>query len=145
MTSLWLDRVARAPEDADTFPAPHLRAGAPPFPAPDFEPGAHYDDVVVGAGISGLITALLLARSGRRVAVLEALHVGAVTTGNTTGKVSLLQGAKYREMLKYTSKRVARAYIEGNREGLEWLVRYLDEHSVPYQRRDAYTYAGTPE
>src|SRR4051794_36983192 len=53
MTSLWLDR--QRPEGAGSF-----------------EAGARYDAVVVGAGLTGLVTALLLARSGMQVAVLEA-------------------------------------------------------------------------
>ncbi|WP_210478918.1 FAD-dependent oxidoreductase [Naasia sp. SYSU D00948] len=133
MTSLWLDRAARRTEDGSTYPAS------------DFKPGVSYDTVVVGAGLTGLVTGLLLARAGQHVAIVEAHHVGAVNTGNTTAKLSLLQGTKYSEMLKHTSLRVAKAYVEGNREGFEWLLRYLDDHDVPYQRRDAYTYAGTPD
>ncbi|NGZ99742.1 FAD-dependent oxidoreductase [Nocardioides sp. W3-2-3] len=67
-------------------------------PRPEQRPAAtgraSYDVVVVGAGIAGLLTGLLLARGGRSVAVLEARRVGDGTTGHTTGKVSLLQGTK---------------------------------------------------
>jgi glycine/D-amino acid oxidase-like deaminating enzyme/nitrite reductase/ring-hydroxylating ferredoxin subunit len=126
MTSLWLD--GRRPATTDRF-----------------EVGARYDCVVVGAGLTGLVTALLLARSGMRVAVLEARFVGAVTTGNTTAKLSLLQGTVLSSMREHFSARVVRAYVEGNREGQEWLLRYLTEHRVPFQRRDAYTYAGTAD
>src|SRR5215218_8535467 len=133
MTSLWLDRRDRSADDGATYPAS------------DFEPGAHYDVVVVGAGLTGLVTALLLVRAGQHVAIVEAERVGAITTGNTTAKLSLLQGVKYQQLLKHTSVRVGTAYVEGNREGFEWLRRYLDDHDVPYQRRDAYTYAGTAD
>src|SRR3954465_8343939 len=75
-----------------------------------------YDDLVVGAGLTGLVTGLLLARAGRPVAVVEAREVGAVTTGNTTGKVSLLQGTRLSHILERQSERVARAYVEANRE-----------------------------
>ncbi|HYO86976.1 MAG TPA: FAD-dependent oxidoreductase [Dermatophilaceae bacterium] len=50
------------------------------------------DTVVVGAGITGLTTALLLKRSGQSVLVLEDRHIGAVTTGHSTAKLSLLYG-----------------------------------------------------
>jgi monoamine oxidase len=43
------------------------------------EPSAEV--VVVGAGITGLMTALLLARAGKNVLVLEARSVGAGASG----------------------------------------------------------------
>jgi len=103
--------------------------------------GDAYDDLVVGAGLTGLVTGLLLARAGRSVAVVEARGVGAVTTGNTTGKVSLLQGTRLSHILERQSDRVARAYLEANREGQAWLLRFCEDHGVPFERRDAVTYA----
>ena len=100
-----------------------------------------WDTVVVGAGLTGLTTALLLARAGQDVAVVEARTVGAVTTGNTTGKVSLLQGTRLSRILERQSEQVATAYVEANREGQAWLARFCDDHGVPYQHRTAATYA----
>jgi glycine/D-amino acid oxidase-like deaminating enzyme/nitrite reductase/ring-hydroxylating ferredoxin subunit len=126
MTSLWLDGRAHVETDA-------------------LIPGSTVDDVVVGAGLTGLVTALLLTRSGRRVVVLEARRVGAVTTGNTTAKVSVLQGTRLTKILRTHSMGVAQAYVDGNREGQAWLLHYCDEHGIAYQRRDAVSYAGTLE
>jgi len=103
--------------------------------------GVQYDDVVVGAGLTGLTTALLLARSGRRVVVLEAREIGAVATGNTTGKVSLLQGTRLSRILERQSEKVAAAYVEANLEGQAWLLRFCEDHGVPFDRRPAVTYA----
>ena len=115
MTSLWIDQPKPLASD----------------PLPD-DP---VDDLVVGAGITGLVTALLLARAGRRVAVVEAREVGAVATGNTTAKISLLQGTKYSRLLRYQSQKVAGAYVDANREGMEWLLRFCEDHGVAVQRR----------
>lgn len=120
MTSLWLDRTLTTSTD----------------PPPE-----RVDDLVVGAGLTGLTSALLLARAGRQVAVVEARHVGAVTTGNTTGKLSLLQGTKLSRMLRLQSTEVVEAYVAANLEGQQWLLRFCSDHDVPFQTRDAVTYA----
>ncbi|TQJ39655.1 glycine/D-amino acid oxidase-like deaminating enzyme [Arthrobacter sp. SLBN-112] len=126
MTSIWLDR-------------------RDPFTSDPFEPDTRYDTVVAGAGLTGLVTALLLARSGQSVLVLEARFPGAVTTGNTTAKVTLLQGTFLSQLARQYSQKQVQAYVDGNREGQAWLLRYLEEHNVPFQRRDAYTYASSAQ
>lgn len=45
------------------------------------------DDVIIGAGITGLTTALKLIDAGRRVAVVEAGKVAESSTGNSTGNL----------------------------------------------------------
>jgi glycine/D-amino acid oxidase-like deaminating enzyme/nitrite reductase/ring-hydroxylating ferredoxin subunit len=124
VTSLWLD-TAHRPD-----------AGA-------YEPGSAWDTVVVGAGITGLVTAVLLARSGQRVLVIEARRAGEVTTGNTTGKVSLLQGSVLSSVVRDHGRRVGAAYVAGNRAGQDWVLDYCTRHQVPLDRRDAWSYAHT--
>lgn len=125
MTSLWLDTAGPLP------------TGAPPAP------GQPYDTLVAGAGLTGLTTALLLARQGQRVGLLEARSVGAVTTGNTTAKLSLLQGTVLARIRQRHGDEVLRAYVEANADAQAWLLGFLAEHEVAHQVRTAFTYATT--
>lgn len=102
-----------------------------------------YDDVVVGAGITGAITALLLACAGRSVAIIEARDVGAVTTGNTTGKVSVLQGTRLSQIARRHPHSLVQSYVDGNLAAQRWLAEFCARHSVPVETADAYTYART--
>lgn len=125
MTSLWL-----------------AERGAVPWAASALEDVDRAVDVaVVGAGITGLMTAVLLARAGKSVLVLEARTVGAGATGNTTAKISLLQGTHLSKIVAKHGVDTAREYLSGNREGQEWLLHHCEAHGVPVQREDAYTYA----
>ncbi|HEY6646174.1 MAG TPA: FAD-dependent oxidoreductase [Mycobacterium sp.] len=125
MTSLWLaDRIDR--------PIP---------PNPLLEADHSADVVVVGAGLTGLTTAVLLARAGKDVLVLEAHSAGAGATGNTTAKISLLQGTKMSRIVGKHGPKTAAQYVQGNREGQEWLVQHCEAHGISVQREDAYTYA----
>src|ERR1700712_4961240 len=105
--------------------------------------GRHFDVVIVGAGLTGLTTALLLTRGGCSVAVLEGRRVGSGTTGNTTAKVSLLQGSRLSAIGRQHSKETIQRYVDANREGQSWLLRYCREHDIAFQQRPAYSYAGT--
>ncbi len=126
VTSLWLDRPDR----------PHF---------PRVPSGGRFDVVVVGGGLTGLTTALLLARAGCRVAVVEARRLGAVTTGNTTGKVTLLQGTKLARIARQHNPETLRNYVEANAEGQAWLLRYCAERDVPVRRCADITFAQTRE
>lgn len=124
MSSLWTDGRVETPSRPDEVAA--VRTA---------------DVVVVGAGITGLTTALLLSRAGKKVVVVEARHLGACATGNTTGKLSVLQGSKLANVAGKHGTDTLRAYVLGNTEGRDWLLRYCDDHGISAQREDDHAYA----
>lgn len=125
MTSLWLaDRTQ------------------PSWTASQLDDGSRSAEIiVVGAGLTGLMTGVLLARAGKEVMVVEARSVGACATGNTTAKISLLQGTQLSKALPRHGKELTHAYVEGNREGQDWIVEHCRSRGIAAQREDAYTYA----
>jgi glycine/D-amino acid oxidase-like deaminating enzyme/nitrite reductase/ring-hydroxylating ferredoxin subunit len=86
--------------------------------------------VIVGAGVTGLTTALLLAREGVGVVVLERREVGAGTTGNTTAKVTCLHGLIYRELVRAVGVERARLYADANAAAVQ-MVRSLAGELAP--------------
>lgn len=105
------------------------------------------DVVVVGAGIAGLTTAALLARSGRGVAVLEAATVGAGTTGHTTAKVSTQHGLIYAQLTRDHGAEAAARYARAQVDALDWIRREVAEHAVDcaLETRDSFVYTTRPE
>ncbi|KNY05372.1 FAD-dependent oxidoreductase [Microbacterium sp. GCS4] len=117
---------------------------APPVGTP-FESGGRHDVVIVGAGLTGLATAVMLVRAGLDVAVVEAGAVGELATGGNTGKLSLLQGQRLAEIRRHHSASLLRAYVDANRAGMDWLLEFAEHAGVPYERRTDHTYAQTPD
>ncbi len=93
--------------------------------APTYAPlpgDAAVDVAVVGAGISGLTTALLLQRAGHHVAVVDMHRVATGTTGHTTGKVTSQHSLTYDRLASEHGDDTARAYGEANQAGVEMVA-----------------------
>ena len=97
---------------------------------------------VLGAGIAGLTTALLLKNAGLRVAVVEADGVSRGTTGHTTAKVSAQHGLIYDTLRSKFGEDRARAYAEANLAAVDLVEALVREHGIEcdWERRPAYAY-----
>jgi glycine/D-amino acid oxidase-like deaminating enzyme/nitrite reductase/ring-hydroxylating ferredoxin subunit len=123
-TSLWVDT-------------------APQTNYPVLTPGVHVDVAVLGGGIAGLTTALLLKRDGARVAVVEAGHVGGGVTAFTTAKVTSLHGIQYQSVASSFGDEGARTYAEANEAGLMQVAAFVQDLRIDcdFRRKPAFTYA----
>ena len=105
------------------------------------------DVAVVGAGIVGVTTALLLRAAGREVALIDAGRVGAGVTGHTTAKVSSLHTLIYDELTRTFGEDAARLYGEANEAGLAEIRRLVGEHGIDCELEvtAAHTFAAVEE
>src|SRR5688572_2292128 len=77
------------------------------------------DIVVVGAGITGLTTALLLARAKRRVVVVEADRVGSGTTGHSSAHLTVETDTDLDALKRRVGEHAAFAGVRAQRAGIE--------------------------
>jgi glycine/D-amino acid oxidase-like deaminating enzyme/nitrite reductase/ring-hydroxylating ferredoxin subunit len=102
-----------------------------------------FDVLVLGGGITGLTTALLLKQHGARVAVVEAGRIGTGVTGNSTAKVTALQGTMLSTITRTRGADIAAAYAEHSLVAVEMVANLVAELGIDcdLQRRTAYTVA----
>lgn len=105
----------------------------------------HAHVIVVGAGITGLSTAIMLLDAGRSVIVIEQDVPGALASGRNTGKATLLQGTRLATIRRGHSARLVRAYVDANRAGQQWLRRACERAGVEVREATAYSYAQSVE
>ena len=115
-------------------------------PRPALDRDITVDVAVVGAGIVGLTTALLLEREGASVAVLEMRQVAAGATGHNTAKLSSLHGLAYSQLVRKAGRDKARTYGEANEAGIARVFEIAEELGIDcdLMRKPNYTYAEDP-
>ena len=113
---------------------------------PPLEGELEADFVVVGAGISGLTVASLLARDGSTVAVLEADRLGGGTSGHTTGKITSQHGLIYRELVERHGEERAGAYARANQEAVHQIEKTVEDLEVDcsFRHLPAFIYTTDP-
>lgn len=129
-SSVWLETVER-----------------PSFPPREDSLDLEADVAVVGGGITGLTTAVMLQRSGATVALVEADRVGAGTTGSTTGKVTSQHGLIYADLIARHGAERAGEYAAANQHAIETVAELasLGGEGVRFSRAPAYVYTTTAD
>jgi glycine/D-amino acid oxidase-like deaminating enzyme/nitrite reductase/ring-hydroxylating ferredoxin subunit len=116
----------RTPENISHRPP--WMAGSPAAPGP--LPDGDVDVLVVGGGITGLTAAVTAAELGARVALLEARHLAAGTTGVTTGKVTSQHGLRYQQLVASHGHETAMSYAGANQEAIGIVDGLVERYGI---------------
>ncbi|SFB82491.1 Glycine/D-amino acid oxidase [Halobiforma haloterrestris] len=100
------------------------------------------DVAVVGAGITGLSTAIELRDRGETVAVLERDRVAAGTTGRSTAKLTSQHGLIYDHLRREFGPRTAATYGRVQENAIDAVEDRIEELGIDpaFERRPAYLY-----
>lgn len=85
---------------------------------------------VIGGGLVGILTALLLAERGVETVVLEANRIGSGQTRNTTAKLTVQHELIYDRLIQDFGLRKARQYAEANTKALAEYRRIIAEREI---------------
>lgn len=101
------------------------------FPSlPKLDADADTDVLVVGAGITGLTTAYLLTRAGRRVMVIERGRCAGVDTGNTSAHLTMVTDARLSDLVKQLGRTHAQAVWDAGLAAIAQFDDVIREHAV---------------
>lgn len=100
------------------------------------------DVAIIGAGITGLTAALLLAEQGRRVVVVEKERLGSGETGNTTAHLTVAIDARYHYIRRHYSPEEARLVADASTRSLELIAELVRRHAIEchFRRVPGYLY-----
>jgi glycine/D-amino acid oxidase-like deaminating enzyme/nitrite reductase/ring-hydroxylating ferredoxin subunit len=109
---------------------------------PRLEGSEEAEVAVLGGGIVGVTTALMLAEQGVDVALVEANRLGRGVTGHTTAKVSSQHGLIYAKLRSRYGADGARTYGLANQTALEWIARRVEAGGIDcdFRRQPSYAY-----
>lgn len=119
------------------------RDGTDTARAPLADAGVTADVCIVGAGIVGATAALLLARAGKEVVVLERDVIGRGATGNSTAKVTALQSPRLAMLERDHGPDAAAGYARMSLDAVD-TVRELATPGSAVETATAVTWVASP-
>ena len=108
---------------------------------PTLTENKHTGVLIIGGGITGLLTAYLFHRQGIPYILAEKDKICCLTTGNTTAKITFQHSLIYDKLLKSVGEHKAKAYYQANREALLLYEKMCKNIDCDFERKTNYVYS----
>jgi glycine/D-amino acid oxidase-like deaminating enzyme/nitrite reductase/ring-hydroxylating ferredoxin subunit len=89
-----------------------------------------YDVIIVGGGITGISTGLLLQKAGKKCLIVEAANIGFGTTGGTTAHLNTLLDTPYTTIQKKFGKEDAKLVAKSVKEAIRLIYNNINEYRI---------------
>lgn len=120
-------------------------ARGPSYPALNTDTDT--DVAIIGGGLVGIATAILLGAAERRVVLIEAHRIVERVTGRTTAKVTVLHGLIYHYLIEHFGQNQAQQYLDANMAGLRQIAAWIEDYHIEcdFERTPACTFSMTSD
>jgi glycine/D-amino acid oxidase-like deaminating enzyme/nitrite reductase/ring-hydroxylating ferredoxin subunit len=102
-----------------------------------------FDVIIIGAGITGLTTALLLQQKGKTCLVIDGGTIGFGTTGGTTAHLNTFFDATYPEIESLFGKKEAELVAQAGKEAFELIRNFTKSLNIDcdLEEKEGYLFA----
>lgn len=108
---------------------------------PRLEHDTKTDVLIIGGGLTGILTAYTLSQAGIDYLLIEADEICAGVSRNTTAKITSQHGLIYSKLIKEFGEDIARLYWEANEAALESYRRLCKKFPCDFETKDAFVYS----
>ncbi len=112
-----------------------------PFSFPTIQKDTKTGVLIIGGGITGVLTAYFLHQKNIPYLLLEQNRICSGTTGNTTAKLTVQHGLIYSKLLKKNGKEAAQQYFSANQTALRQYEKLCANIDCDYEVKDNYIYS----
>lgn len=99
------------------------------------------DVLIIGGGITGILTTYLLKQKGIDCVLVEKGRICQGTTGCTTAKITYQHGLVYQKILKNKGIEAAQKYLNSNRMAFDKYAQLCNKIQCDYEIKDNYVYS----
>lgn len=109
---------------------------------PEISENMDTDVLIIGGGITGIVTAYMLSNSGLNICLIDADKMAMGVTANTTAKITSQHGLLYDYLLNSFGFETAKGYLDSNEDAIKTISDIIRKENIDcdFVSQDSYVY-----